>query len=271
MNDAPVRLLVCDIDGTLVRHDKSLPDENIVAIRNLIERGVAVTLISARPAAGIMPIADMLGLTGPFGAFNGGTIFANRGEVLIDNVLPLAITRQLLQLSIDECVTRWLFTADRWLSSDHADPHTIREVMSSGLRPEAWEDTENLMKQGHKLVAVCDDDTQMDRIEIAAREIAGEAITLVRSQDYYLDATAIRANKGDGVAQLAGLHGVDLAQVAVIGDQANDIAMFRRAGMAIAMGQARPAVKEAAQFVAASNEQAGVADAIARYILPTLG
>ena len=56
MTETPIRLLLCDIDGTLVRRDKSLPDENVAAIRDLTARGVAVSLISARPAAGILPI-----------------------------------------------------------------------------------------------------------------------------------------------------------------------------------------------------------------------
>ncbi|PKB25139.1 hypothetical protein B0I00_0325 [Novosphingobium kunmingense] len=270
MITTPIRLLVSDIDGTMVRHDKSLPEANIVAVRDLVARGVPVTLISARPAAGILPIAAALGLEGPFGAFNGGTVFERDGTVLSDCVLPSPTTMRLLDLYAAEGITCWLFTADRWLTTDLDNPHTGREIQSSGLQPEPWDAADALIEAAHKVVAVCDEDAQMDRIEQAAREIAGQTITLVRSQDYYLDATAPGANKGAGVTALAGHFGVDLGAVAVIGDQANDIAMFRKAGLAIAVGQARPVVRDAAHRVAASNEDAGVADAIARFILPTL-
>ena len=64
MANAPIRLLVCDIDGTLVRRDKGLPEENVLAIRAARRRGLLVSLISARPAAGILPIAAELGLEG---------------------------------------------------------------------------------------------------------------------------------------------------------------------------------------------------------------
>ncbi|MBS0482724.1 MAG: HAD family hydrolase [Proteobacteria bacterium] len=265
-----VRLLICDIDGTLVRHDKSLPDQNVAAIRDLTARGVIVSLISARPPAGMIGIARQLGLTGPFGAFNGGTIFRADGTELSAAHVPAGTAQALLDLYAQPGVTRWLFASGRWLTSDPANPHTPREIISSGLQPQASDDFAPWLDKVDKVVAVCDDDPVMDRIEVQARDLAGVAANVVRSQEYYLDATAPSANKGDGVTALANLFGVPLEQVAVIGDQANDIAMFRVAGMAIAMGQAKPEVQAAAHRIAASNENAGVADAIARFVVPTL-
>ena len=182
LTDSPIRLLVSDIDVTMVRHDKSLPAANIAAVRDVVARGVPVSLISARPAAGILPIADALGLDGPFGAFNGGTVFDRAGATVFDSTMPAEVTRALLDLYAGFGVTCWFFTADRWLTTDAADPHTAREVQSSGLQPEAWEDVADLADQAHKVVAVCDDADLMDRIEQAARPIAGQAATLVRSQ-----------------------------------------------------------------------------------------
>ena len=270
MTEAPIRLLLCDIDGTLVRHDKSLPDENVAAIRELTARGIAVSLISARPPAGIMPIADKLGLSGPFGAFNGGTIFTADGKELCSAQVPPALAEQLLTLYREAKLTIWLFATSRWFSSDLANSHTPREVISSGLQPEKMPDVTALLGDVDKLVAVCDDRAAMNSVEAQASKIVGKIATLVRSQDYYLDCTALAANKGDGVTQLAALYGVPLSEVAVIGDQANDVAMFRRVCLAIAMGQAKPAVQAEAHFVAASSEDAGVADAIRRFVLPRI-
>lgn len=267
---SPISLLVCDIDGTLVRHDKSLPDANVAAIRDLTARGVAVSLISARPAAGMLPIAEKLTLCGPFGAFNGGTIFTGDGTELSAAQVPPALAAQLLDLYAKAKVTIWLFATNRWLSNDLAEPHTPREVLSSGLHPEEMLDVTAFLDDADKIVAVCDDRDKMDALEQRARTLVGSAATLVRSQDYYLDCTALTANKGDGVTRLAQLYGVPLDEVAVIGDQANDVAMFRRAGLAIAMGQASAAVQAEAQCVATSNEDAGVADAIRRFVVPRL-
>ena len=270
MKNSPIRLLISDIDGTLVRHDKSLPDENIAAVREAVAKGLMVSLISARPAAGIMPIAANLGLEGPFGAFNGGTIFTPTGGESFAAQVPPDLAARLMQYYAAEGVTRWFFASDRWLASDVSNSHTPREVISSGLQPEVVGDFAPYFGDADKFVAVCDDPVQMARIEARACELAGSAATVVRSQDYYLDCTATSANKGDGVARLAAIYGVPLEQVAVIGDQANDIAMFRRAGLAIAMGQSSAAVQAEADCIAASSEVAGVADAIRRFVLPRM-
>ena len=270
MTDHPIRLLVCDIDGTLVRHDKSLPDENISAVRDLVARGIPVSLISARPPAGVESIARALGLKGLMGAFNGGTLFEPGGRELASFKVPHTTAHGLVDLYDQPRVTTWMFAGGAWLTSDPENPHTPREVVSSGLQPQSTRDFAPWLGKVEKLVAVCDDDPVMDRIEATAREMAGVTATVSRSQDYYLDATAPQGNKGEGLSAIARLLGVPLESVAVIGDQANDVAMFRRAGLAIAMGQARPGVREVAHEVTASNEDAGVADAIGRFILPRI-
>jgi len=271
MTDQPsIRLLVSDIDGTLVRRDKGLPEENVLMIRAAVARGLKVSLISARPAAGILPIAAELGLEGPFGAFNGGTIFTASGGETCSAQVPADLARQLVELYASAGVTIWFFATNRWFTTDLGNSHTPREVISSGLQPEAVTNFADYLDDADKVVAVCDNPVEMTALEARARELVDPAATLVRSQDYYLDCTALAANKGDGVARLAEMFGVPLDEVAVIGDQANDIAMFRRAGLAIAMGQSNPAVQAEADCIAASNDDAGVADAIRRFVLPRL-
>ncbi len=271
MNATSIRLVVCDIDGTLVRHDKSLPEANVAAIRDLVARGVAVSLISARPPAGVMPIARALGLTGPFAAFNGGTLFDGDGTIRTAECVPAELARELLARFEATGVTRWVFAGGRWLTSAIDDLHTPRERISSGLEPVVGADLAAAAGVADKLVAVSDDPALLARVEAEARALAGDAATVVRSQTYYLDVTARAANKGEGIAALAAAFSVPLSEVAALGDQANDIAMFERAGLSIAMGQASAAVQAAADAVAASNEDGGVADGIARFVLPRIG
>lgn len=270
MRDAPIRLVVSDIDGTLVRHDKSLPPANVAAMRELVARGVAVSLISARPPAGILPIAQAIGLAGPFGAFNGGTIFTASGQQGEPELVPVEIGARMVALFAEHRVTCWLFTADQWMTSDITNSHSPREVLSSALQPHEVADFRPWLAAASKIVAVCDDAAAMARIELAARDLAGDSASVVRSQAYYLDVTAVAANKGDGLTRLAKIFSIPLDQVAVLGDQANDVPMFQRAGMAIVMGQAPDAVKANATYVTSSNEDCGVAEGIARFILPSV-
>ena len=266
-----IRLLVSDIDGTLVRKDKSLPDENVAAVRDVASRGCNVSLISARPVSGMLPIARALDLSGPFAAFNGGTIFDADGTIRVAHRLSSRLAGDMTALFARHGVIRWLFADGRWLTSGLDDTHTPREVIAANVQPVVTTEWNDALTRADKLVAVSDDDALLTKIEGVARELAGADATIARSQPYYLDITAALANKGDGLAELARIAGVPLSDVAVMGDADNDLPMFARAGLSVAMGQASDRVKAAATFTTeATMDEAGVAEAVERYILPRL-
>ena len=107
-------------------------------------------------------------------------------------------------------------------------------------------------------------------IDLEARllaKVSGMA-QVSRSQPVYLDVTALEANKGTALATIAAHLGITLEQTAAIGDGGNDPAMFKCAGLSIAMGQADETVKRQADVVTAPNTEDGVAQAIEKYILP---
>lgn len=264
---AGIRLLVCDIDGTLVRHDKSLSAANIAAVRQLVDAGVKVTLISARPMHGMLPIAEALGLDGPFGAFNGGTVFDRQQRVVgtPQRIAPGVAQTILAQLDAAG-ITPWIFAHEQWVARDANNPHVPREILSSGLQATLLPDFSALLSAVDKIVGVSDDAPLLRRAEIAMQAATSGQATVALSQPYFLDATALLANKGDGVAAVAAAMGVPLAEVAVIGDMPNDLPMFARACLAIAMGQAPDAVRAAAHWTTASNDDDGVARAIERLL-----
>lgn len=264
----PIRLVISDIDGTLVRKDKSLSVTNATAIRRLVDAGLAVSLISARPPSGILPIAAQLDLPGPFGAFNGGTIFERDGTATTAHRIEPDLAQTLHALFRDMGAMCWLFADGQWLTNALDKAHTPREVKAAGVEPILTDDVGDRLERADKLVAVSDDDALLTRIETATRRIAGNRATIARSQLQYLDVTALAANKGDGVEVLSQAAGIPLEAIAVLGDQQNDLPMFARAGFSVAMGQASDAVKAAADAVTGSNDDDGVADAIDRLLLP---
>ncbi len=270
-HDGPIGLLVSDVDGTLVRKDKSLADATVAAVRTLTQAGLPVTLISARPPSGMHWLADRLDLGGPFGAFNGGVLFKRDRCVIARHCLDRRVAEAMIALFRDAGITCWVFADDQWLSSSGDDPHNPGEEKASNIPPIITGDFSAKLARIDKIVGVSDDHALLVELETRAKAIAGADATIARSQPYYLDVTAPLANKGDGVAFLAEAFGVPLDQVAVIGDQANDLPMFARAGLSIAMGQAPPAVKSEAMLATDSNDADGVAGAITRIILPRIG
>jgi Cof subfamily protein (haloacid dehalogenase superfamily) len=265
-----ILLVVSDIDGTLVRDDKSLPDANRDAILALASTDVAITLISARPPSGMLGLAKTLQLSGPLGAFNGGTLFDTDGTIRFAHRLDKADATAALRLIDKPGVTPWVYVDGAWFVADLDNPHLARERIAAAIEPEIRTDFAELDGRIDKIVGVSDDHTLLGQIEERAKAIIGAHTTIARSQPYYLDITHRLANKGDGIAALARAFGVNLAQVAAIGDMTNDLPMFARAGLSVAMGQAPDTVQAAASATAATNEEDGVADAIVRFIRPRM-
>ncbi|HEX7695299.1 MAG TPA: Cof-type HAD-IIB family hydrolase [Sphingomonas sp.] len=269
MNDpaTPIRLVVSDVDGTLVRKDKSLSPQVIAAVHRLRAAGIPFTLISARPVSGVLPLIVPLGIDIPVAAINGGIIFRPDGSVIAEHRVDPHVVHGMFELAADSTVGRWVFADNQWYASNLDGLHVEHERVASNQEPVLRDDFTDLYHRTEKLTFVSDDAPLLkDFADRAAARFGGRA-TIGQSQTYYLDVTDTRANKGDGVTTLAAMLGVDLAEVAVFGDMDNDLAMFARAGVSVAMGQAPEAVRAAANFVSSSNEQDGVAHAIDTFVL----
>lgn len=265
-----IRLVVSDLDGTLIRSDKTLSDGVVAAVGRLLRSGATVSLISARPPSGMLWVAERLELDGIIAAFNGGTILRTDGTILRRYVIPPVAARNSLEVLRQFPVTIWLFRGGFWHASSLENPHTPREIASTNQQPVLVGDMTELADSIDKIVAVSDDHALLARLEAQLRQALGAEANVARSQPYYLDITAAQANKGDGIAALAEAAGVPLAETAAIGDQHNDLPMFARAGLSIAMGQGPEAVRMAADHVTLSTEADGVAYAIDEILIPRI-
>jgi Cof subfamily protein (haloacid dehalogenase superfamily) len=241
----------------------------VAAAGRLQAAGIAMSLISARPPSGMLWIAERLGLTTPVGAFNGGTVVAVDGTVLSTAYVPREVALATLALIDRPGVVTWVFAGGQWIAARPDAEHDERERQSVFVDPVYGGDVTPLLGMIDKIVAVVDDPALMAQVEARVVAEVGNLATVVRSQSYYLDITAHAANKGDGIAALAAAYGVSLDEVAVIGDQRNDMAMFARAGLSIAMAQGPQEVRDAAMMVTLDNDADGVAHAIDT-ILPML-
>ena len=107
----------------------------------------------------------------------------------------------------------------------------------------------------------------MQRCEAAARTSFGQRATAARSQPYYLDITNKDANKGAVAEYLSSHMKVPIEEIATIGDQPNDVLMFKKSGLSIAMGNASDEVKKQADVTTDSYNDEGFAKAMERFIL----
>ncbi len=263
-----IRLVLSDMDGTLLLPDHTVGDRVLAAIAQLRDAGIAFTLASARPPRAMLAIVKQLGIDVPFAAFNGGTLANPDGSVVARHCVDRRAVDTSLALFARHPVAVWLFADDEWLLTNPDTQYLGKELDALGYGYVQVDDFTPYLDRVDKIVATCADFDLLERLE---KELGGQVEGLAlasRSQSYYLDVTALLANKGEALAELAQHLDVPLAQTAALGDGGNDVAMFQRAGLSVAMGQAGDAVKAHADHVTASNREQGVADAFRDLILP---
>ncbi|WP_026596066.1 Cof-type HAD-IIB family hydrolase [Methyloferula stellata] len=262
-----ISALVSDVDGTLVTDDKVLTARAQTAVAELHACGIIFAVISSRPPRGLRMLLEPLGITTPVCGFNGGVIASPELSVIIEHVLSPEAARRTVDLLGTQDVQVWVFSGQDWLLRDPDGPYVGHEEHTIGFRPTMVEDFGRSLDAADKIVGVSKAFESLAQHERDVRTaLAGQA-SVVRSQPYYLDITHPLANKGVALSELARLVAVPLAEIAVIGDGGNDVAMFERSGLSIAMGNASPEVRQAADFVTGSNHDDGFAHAIQRFIL----
>jgi Cof subfamily protein (haloacid dehalogenase superfamily) len=262
-----IRFLLSDIDGTLLRPDHSLTQGTVDAVRYLREAGIHFTVASSRPPRAMRQVIEALGVDLSTVSFNGGTITHPDGRLLAAHRIPADAARTCLQLFARHDVAVWVFADDQWLLLNLDGEYVAHEQHTLGYGPVVVDSFDAYLDRIDKIVASSGDFELSKTLEASLNpHIEGRALA-ARSQAYYLDVTAVDANKGSALAALAEYLDVPLAHTAAIGDGGNDVAMFRQAGLSIAMGQAEAGVARQADRVTGTNLEDGVAQAIERFIL----
>ena len=263
-----IRLVVSDIDGTLVTPDKVITPRATAAVKALDAAGIAFSVVSARPPRGMAPVVAALSVRQPYAAFNGGALVAPNGAQIAAERLPMETARVILAGLAERKVATWVFADEEWFLTSLKEPEIDREHRAIGFGPTFVADFDRFVGRIDKIVGVSDDPQRLGAVEAEAQAwVAGHAIAQ-RSQTYYLDFTALKANKGHAVQAICQAGGFKPEETAVIGDMSNDVAMFRVAGFSVAMGQSSDAVKVEAKAVTAANTDDGFAKAIEDLILP---
>lgn len=263
-----IRFMLSDIDGTLLRPDHSLSQANIEAVRKLKAAGIQFSVASSRPPRAMREQIQALGIDVPTVGFNGANIINPDGSLLAAHRIDPHAARISLELFAGEKVSVWVFADDQWLLLDPQGNYVEHERNTLGYDFVQVERFDDYIDRIDKIVAASTDFELLKQLEARLNPLIAETALAARSQSYYLDVTALDANKGTALATIAQALGVDLAHTAAIGDAGNDVAMFLRAGLSIAMGQAEVGVKTQAHYVTCSNLEDGLAAAIERYILP---
>jgi Cof subfamily protein (haloacid dehalogenase superfamily) len=262
-----IRLVIADVDGALVTPDKVITPWARNVVRRIIEAGIAFTITSGRPPRGMKMLIDDLQLQHPITAFNGGLFLNPDLSVIRENLLPSDSAQPVIDILAKNKLDVWIYSDKDWYVPSRHGAHVDREEWTVKFPPTVVSSFNGLLNRVAKIVGVSDDLEAVARCEKEVRKKCGKHVSAARSQPYYLDVTHPKANKGEVVNVLSEMLHVPTANIATIGDMPNDVFMFDRSGMSIAMGNASAEVQHSARFVTSSNKEEGFALAMERFVL----
>src|SRR6516162_3199690 len=233
-----ISLVLADVDGTLVTEQKILTERAQKAVSALHTAGIRFAITSGRPPRGMAMLFEPLHLNTPIAGFNGELFVKSDLSILEQKTVPADVAREAIDLMRAHGLDTWVYSGNDWLITKAVAPHVAREAWTVKFQPKVVSNVRAHVQQVAKIVGVSDDLDKVQRCEVEAQAALGQRATANRSQPYYLDVTNKNANKGAVVAYLAQHLGVPEEEIATIGDQPNDVLMFKRSGFSIAMGNA---------------------------------
>lgn len=262
-----VRLVVSDIDGTLITPEREITPAAHKAADDLGHAGIRLSLVSSRAPRGMMQYVRALRISTPIAGLNGGLICNADGTIRERLSLAPEAVHRAVEFLIAHDVEPWLFIGHDWLVRKMDTPQVRHEREVVQTTPVQVADFAGHYQDVGKIMGVSPDTAHLPVVERELAALLGREASVHRSSPIYLDITHPRANKGYAAKELARLLDISIHETACIGDMNNDIPMLKEAGVSIAMGNAPENVKALARYVTRPNTQDGWAHAMESFVL----
>lgn len=266
-----MKLCAVDIDGTLVTDDKSLLPQTKADIHRFVQAGGTFVLASGRPTRGIVRYIEELGLSSIGGfviSYNGARIInAQTDEIVSEkNIAPSCypiIFEAAEQLHLPLTAYK---KQDIAVTQKASDRYFLTETSINRLTIERVSDLQTELTYPTPKFLITGEPDFLSEAEIQLRSMLSKLpVTVFRSEPFYLEITARGCDKGAAILELAELLHIDRSETMACGDGFNDITMLSAVGLGVAMENAQPAAKDAADCTTASNNENGVGQAIRRF------
>jgi len=253
-------IVFLDIDGTLLDSRHRVMPRTHRHLNELHRRSVPIVLCSARPPEGVNLVAEQVGLRGPKACYNGGLIYDEYGTILRDVGIDIRTAVEFRKFAAERfpelVVSAYLYNV--WLTEDPRHPLIRQEAEISGCAPlmGSVEQVTGAVSHIHKLLCIGD----AMQIRALQRELHRYFPRLValRSKANYLEILPPEGTKDSAAQVLLEHYGLNANQAVAFGDSDVDAALLELCGLGVAMGNAPRQVKEAADYVTASNDEEGV-------------
>ncbi|NLJ41752.1 MAG: HAD family phosphatase [Clostridiales bacterium] len=261
------RLIAIDLDDTLLGTDLKISPKNREAILAAVEQGVQVTIATGRMYISAVNFAVELGLDIPLITYQGGLIKeSNSGDILYNQTLPVDICQKVIQACQAKGVHLQVYIDDEYYieSENEYSEFYGRNV---GLKGVTVGSLDKFLDRRPNKLLIIDKPKRITEIWKEFSPIFGQDIEISASKPIFLEFTHKEATKGKALKYLSGLKDIPKDEIIAIGDGHNDVSMIDYAGLGIAMKNAPEEVRNSADYVTATNDEDGVAQAIYKFVL----
>jgi Cof subfamily protein (haloacid dehalogenase superfamily) len=260
------RLVVADIDGTLVTRDRQITPGVLSVVREAQARGVRVCLATGRIWLSARHYFERLGADPPAILYNGGLVYDFRTDTVLRRIhLDYAHARAVLEIlrEVPE-VQPHLYAGDR-VYTGRVNELTDRYRRKDSVQVEEVGDLVAFLPRDPMKILIVGARADLERA-VARIQTIPMPINTVFSEETYLEILPVGSSKGVALEFVAARLGIPLAEVIAVGDNLNDLEMLRTAGLGVAMGNAPEALQTAADAVTRTNDEEGFRDVIERFV-----
>ena len=266
------KLLVLDVDGTLLNSKRELTKRTISTLIKVQQLGIRIALATGRPTHGVMSLVKPLGMDvhgGYIIAHNGAVITdAASGEVLFERSIDAQMIPYMERLAQRSQMVLACYEKDEVISTDISDLHVVDEAHMNGMKLRQVESiADALTASPRELILVSDNEEHLTGVEEYLHSHMNGVMDTIHSNPYYLEIVGYQVGKAYAVSALVQKLGISMSEVIAIGDGTADVAMLQQAGIGIAMGNAGAGVKQCADAITLTNDQDGAAMAIEKAIV----
>lgn len=264
------KVLVLDIDGTLTNSQKEITQATKQGIQNILKRGHKVILASGRPTPGMRRYEEELELEkygGYLLSFNGGRIIECRsGEVVYQRTLPLTIIPGLYAYVKERRLGLVTYFGDNIISAFEPDEYVLLESRINGMPVKVVENFREYVDFDINKCIVTAPPEQAEQYEKELSKKYGDILSVYRSEPFFIEIMPKNVDKAASLDRMLETIGMTRENAVCCGDGFNDISMIKYAGVGVAMGNAQPAVKEAADYITATNDEDGLVEVMERFL-----
>ena len=266
------KLLVLDVDGTLLNDEREISKRTLAALLKVQQMGVRIVLASGRPTYGLMPLAKTLEL-GNYGgvvlSYNGCQIIkAQNGEILFERRINPEMLPYLEKKARKNGFAIFTYHDDTLITDSPDNEYIKNEALLNNLKIIREDEFSTAIDFAPcKCMLVSDKEKALIGLEQHWEKRLAGTLDAFRSEPYFLEVVPCGVNKANTLGALLEHLGVTREEVIAVGDGVCDVTMLQLAGMGVAMGHSQDSVKVCADYVTASNEEDGVALAVEKLIL----